>query len=815
MYLEMAEEEDKKLAEHWQANADGILIFVRLYPLIPYFMSSYRSKTGLFSAAVASLISVSIQDIRPSSQDTSNFYLANIYQTLADPDRSNVSHSLPSPPPFSPPNYAIWVNALWFLSLVTGISCALLATLLQQWARRYLKVTQPHCSIAKRARIRAFFAEGVEKFVLLWVAESLPTLLHTSLFLFLAGLVVFLQNVNFTVFKLTLAWIGFCAALYGCATFPPMICHDCPYYTPFTIFFWQVALGILDIFYQVRSSFGSSRRREALGKLRDRYHKWNMQGIHKTAEETALLPSLSWLDTRAFMWTFDSLAEDRELERFFSGLPGFRRSREVVVDPLLSLTSQQKQKFSDALKWLLKVTFSTHLLSDSVKKQRAIVCAKAVDPAHIPDAFGVLHTILSEYQYSFPLATADIVHSVKGWGDSTDECAVLDAQAAISTIIARVQPRDDSWFMLASDTLGIPESVLRGYAANDDNLSLAILIHMTRQQFSNHGNPSWPSVKFSEILDAASRFNVQGTSPQLQNDFCALWNQIVFKVQNEDDQSMAFDILGPIRNIYIALHHSTDSVLTRLSPSTGDKADILTEPSSYPGCNVTGHIHGGFTSTVFSRAILHDNAALTPDPVTARVMQGGIDTTITIPLPTPESSVSVSPPTPMVSIPTPPPGAAAVQRITDRCTSPDVQGVPSLPSPASVLYNMHPTGPQSSLDSSVAGSNHASSLLEPHSSLLGPATPGTSLPRLSSQPDPGVAIEGEGSAKAALHERNALEPPSTIREITMAAPDLPSQSPSPPAVTNVTSAGPSRRSLGAEHTGDQPLHPSHGLYDIV
>ena len=32
MYLEMAEEEDKKLAESWQADADGILIFVRLPP---------------------------------------------------------------------------------------------------------------------------------------------------------------------------------------------------------------------------------------------------------------------------------------------------------------------------------------------------------------------------------------------------------------------------------------------------------------------------------------------------------------------------------------------------------------------------------------------------------------------------------------------------------------------------------------------------------------------------------------------------------------------------------------------------------------
>ena len=552
-------------------------------------------------------------------------------------------------------------------------------------------VTQPHYGIAKRARIRAFFAEGVQKFVLLWVAESLPTLLHTSLFLFLSGLIVFLHNVNFTMFKLVLAWIGFCMALYGCATFPPMFFHDCPYFTPFTIFLWQVALGILDIFYQVRSSFGSSRHREALGKLRDRYHKWNMQGLHKTAEETALLPSLSWLDTRAFMWTFDSLAEDRELERFFSGLPGFRRSSKVVVDPLLSLTSQQKQRFSDALKWLLRITFSTDCLPDPVKKQRAIVCAKATDPAHIPDAFGVLHRILFEYRYNFPLVTADIVQTVKGWGNSTDEGAVLDAQAAISTIVATVQPRDDSWFMLASNALGIPDSVLRDYAANDDDLSLAILIHITRQQFSNYGKPSWPSVKFSEIIEAASKFNVQGTSPKLQYEFCTLWNQIALKVQNEDNRSMASDILGPIRNIYIALHHDADYFLR--PPSTGDKDDILTEPSSYPGCNVAGHIHD---NTIFTRNVLHNNAALALDPVTARVMQGGITT---FPLPTPEPSLSTSPFALMASTSAPSSGGGAVRRTTDQRTFPDVQGVSSLPRSAPVLDNMLPTGLQSSLDS--------------------------------------------------------------------------------------------------------------------
>ncbi|KAH9054561.1 hypothetical protein EDB83DRAFT_1124026 [Lactarius deliciosus] len=127
MYNEMSEEEDKKMAESWKADADGILVF-----------------TGLFSAAVAALVAVSIQDLRPNSQDTSAFYLQSIYQLLADPNRTAVSipPALANPPPFSPPSYAVWVNSLWFLSLAISLSCGLLATLLQRWARRYIKITQ-------------------------------------------------------------------------------------------------------------------------------------------------------------------------------------------------------------------------------------------------------------------------------------------------------------------------------------------------------------------------------------------------------------------------------------------------------------------------------------------------------------------------------------------------------------------------------------------------------------------------------------------------------------------------------------------------
>src|SRR6266702_4195636 len=43
MYLEMATEEDKKMVEGWKADADGSLIFVRRYLLVPCFKPTHLS----------------------------------------------------------------------------------------------------------------------------------------------------------------------------------------------------------------------------------------------------------------------------------------------------------------------------------------------------------------------------------------------------------------------------------------------------------------------------------------------------------------------------------------------------------------------------------------------------------------------------------------------------------------------------------------------------------------------------------------------------------------------------------------------------
>ena len=215
----------------------------------------------------------------------------------------------------------VWVNSLWLLSLVISLTCAMLATLLQQWARRYLRVSQPRYSPHKRARIRTFLAEGVEKLRLQWIVETLPTLLHISLFFFFAGLVVFLFGINHTLYKWVSLWVGFCIVLYGCITVIPIFFHASPYHTPLSLPVWHFVTWISFLTYRVLRILPYLRASETYRRFDDlakRYSRWLAQGMEKTIEETAL-NSPSEIDIRAFLWTFDCLDEDHELERFFSG----------------------------------------------------------------------------------------------------------------------------------------------------------------------------------------------------------------------------------------------------------------------------------------------------------------------------------------------------------------------------------------------------------------------------------------------------------------------------------------------------------------
>ncbi|KAH9963349.1 hypothetical protein BC827DRAFT_1195124 [Russula dissimulans] len=134
-----------------------------------------------------------------------------MYELQADPNASRPStpSSVTQPPAFSPTEYAVWVNSLWFSSLVISLTCAMLATSVQQWARRYLRMTA-QCPPHKRARVRGYFANGIDNFRIPWAVEALPALVYLSVFIFFCGLVLYLFNINHTVFKAVVCHLQLC-----------------------------------------------------------------------------------------------------------------------------------------------------------------------------------------------------------------------------------------------------------------------------------------------------------------------------------------------------------------------------------------------------------------------------------------------------------------------------------------------------------------------------------------------------------------------------------------------------------------------------
>ncbi|KAH9983039.1 hypothetical protein BJV74DRAFT_54068 [Russula compacta] len=565
MYVDMTAEYDNKMAKSWKGDADGILVF-----------------TGLFSAAVAALASVSVQDLRPNSQDISAFYTAHIYQLLANANGSYVPipSTIPDPSaPFSPPTYAIWVNSLWFLSLTMSLTCALLATLLQQWARRYVRITQPRFSSHKRARIRAFFSEGVDKLHLPWAVEALPTLLHLSLFLFFAGLLIFLFNVHQTVFSAVTWWIGLCVAIYACITFMPIFRHDSPYYAPLSSSAWCLVSGTLfllfrTLFYSPFLHYSSLIR---FGDLMDQFRKWFLQGLEKITQETARIPS-SEIDRRVLTWTFDSLDEDHELERFFSSIPGFCSST-VVADPLGTFIRPNETKLLWALIGLMDRTSASSLVPNAIKQRRSAICVRAMDAASLPLNKRILYRIFSEEWNGF-LSSIELGQFLRRV-DHSDPSAALYSQCAISIIISRDRERDNRWFELTAGHLGVSGPVLRNYLAHGDSL-----------------RPT-PGSR-SKTFEWVTKFDIHRTLPGLQHDFCHHWNDIVHKAHNPETDNMEqlyILQLRHLRNAYISLHQDTNAAPTAFSADTDIDDHVLDNPSSYPSCTIQSHRHTSPTNS--------------------------------------------------------------------------------------------------------------------------------------------------------------------------------------------------------------------------
>ncbi|KAG6911582.1 hypothetical protein DXG01_011885 [Tephrocybe rancida] len=288
VYVAEADRQDRALANSWKGDMDALLIFA-----------------GLFSASITAFLIESYKTLTP---DPTVVLLGQISLHLAAIANGTQPTMTPLDPVPSQPTYAsLLCNILWFLSLAFSLTSALAATLVDQWARSYLTASQNYPTPQIRARIRTYLYQGLQQFNMSTLVETIPTLLHISLFLFLAGLIEFLFPINSAICNLSVAILVICTTLYAIVTLLPIFYHHCPYQTPFTSLCWRawqtVRYSAFFCLEPPQVPFTMTAARE-------------MSATAKSAARDAR-------DEDALCRTLETLSDGRDLAAFIEGIPGF------------------------------------------------------------------------------------------------------------------------------------------------------------------------------------------------------------------------------------------------------------------------------------------------------------------------------------------------------------------------------------------------------------------------------------------------------------------------------------------------------------
>ena len=450
-----------------------------------------------------------------------------------------------------------------------------MATMLQQWARQYVRFTQPRRrSPRRRARIRALFSGSVDKLFIRTLSILLPCYLHFAVFLFFIGLLVFFFHVNHTIFVNTLWFFMLCMVMYSFVTFFPFFQSNSLLFTPISAF---PASFVALVTCLVHSTF-ADRFKFKIWSIFD----WLFEDIRNTGPvEDISSKRASEIDVRILESTLNSLNEDDATETFFAAIPDFFSSRWVKLLPT-NLPVGLQDVFKESLYEFLDCTFRSTMVAESVKVSRLIICLDASRATLGLDGPSWILCEILNRNWPELLQSVELGHTLRSWVHGNDEENVLYIRSIVSHIVASAEKRDDRWLALAADQPGMSEDLLRHYLAHGDSVLLANLINITRLTFRSH-IPNW----FHAL---PSKCDVLNTLPSLQHDFCALWNEIVLEAQNNNALTgTPIFILRNIRSVYVALHSRTDAPPMVSSATTTDDGILDRRPSSYPLCNTASH----------------------------------------------------------------------------------------------------------------------------------------------------------------------------------------------------------------------------------
>jgi hypothetical protein len=328
----------------------------------------------------------------------------------------------------SPTSSDVWINGLWFTSLILSLSTAVLAALAKQWLRQYTSAISG--SARDRAFIRQFRWEGLEAWKVQAIIGVLPTILHASLGLFLAGVVVYLLPLHLTIAYISLGISIVLSSIYITSVILPLIFLQCPYRTQFSLIlgslFRWVGAGFLRLLYWaysrgLRKCVPALEHPWGLFVARNTIVEWCKKGF-KDQERESVFSSVKEIPVRApelLLWLLQNTASSSAKQIIFQALGACTLRSDDDRRPFW-----QRIEWEGPMNKLIAMASSGQPLAQNEKvallrlMRSAIVVGRGIDPPP--------RTVLPSMEHGFLATEAFFV--VKSLSVSSPQGAVMLVQ---------------------------------------------------------------------------------------------------------------------------------------------------------------------------------------------------------------------------------------------------------------------------------------------------------------------------------------------------------------------------------------------------
>ncbi|KAI0708749.1 hypothetical protein C8T65DRAFT_209367 [Cerioporus squamosus] len=208
------------MIERWNKEIDTLLVYAGLFSAIltAFNVQSYQLLTP---PPATDPVIVALERI---SAQLSAF---SVNPPFVNSTQPAFIHRDPTPPAS---RWAVWLNVLWFSSLIFSLSAASVGIMVKQWLHEYNSGLSG--TSRQVARLRQLRLKSLKRWHVADIVSVLPVLLQIASALFFAGMLVLLWHLNRTVAIVGSILVGVLAIFSLSTIVLPSLATHCAYISP-------------------------------------------------------------------------------------------------------------------------------------------------------------------------------------------------------------------------------------------------------------------------------------------------------------------------------------------------------------------------------------------------------------------------------------------------------------------------------------------------------------------------------------------------------------------------------------------------------